>query len=663
MPVSNSSSTETIEELIHNFQKYNNEVVKYTDEESQYFGDLIIRIEKSRRQRQSSYSELNDMDYQRYYDSNQRAANSYMAPKKNRSDVRVVMGTTEEKENSLLSAVLNYNLEPTIFTYDDFNMEDKELGNVMEKLVAKSRELESWEEKRVLIYKEALDQGNVFVDEQWIEDVKIQKKIKNINWADGVKIKDIKWETKEVIEEGMCQSRLIAGDKVYLGNIREVDIKKQPYIFTKDRISYAEAATIYGNWERFKYVQKRVVYFNNQNDITGYRVWTLEDLENGMVEVVKYQDKYSNEFMLILNGVMMLPIGFPLTAVSPSGEYTMSKGDIFPISQFFAYGKSIPAKSKVDQELLDEMYKLVILKTRKSFNPVLANNTNKVFSEDINIPGNIINGVDPNKLQPIGDSSGVNLAEFNALQFIKSIVDEKTVSPVFTGDVSGKNQTATEIMEMKKQQMMKLGLVILGIINLEKQMAYKRIYNILANWTEPIDRRVNPVTKKIEDVYRMVTIDGQVEENLNGKNIIEFNPNAGNYSPDQIMEEENMLEQKYKMPVRKTYLDPKIKNFRMNWYVNVSASEKYTSELERILFKQDIQDAITLFGPQSLNFDYLRKKFATLSKQDPTKFFVSSVPSFPTQAAMGGGDNGGLGAQLNRGMATAPMVQPQQAPQ
>jgi hypothetical protein len=49
------------------------------------------------------------------------------------------------------------------------------------------------------------------------------------------------------------------------------------------------------------------------------------------------------------------------------------------------------------------------------------------------------------------------------------------------------------------------------------------------------------------------------------------------------------------------------------------------------------------------------KRFAVLSKQDPEKFFVKNVPAMPTEAALGGGDNGGLGAQLNRGLGTSSM--------
>ncbi len=353
----------------------------------------------------------------------------------------------------------------------------------------------------------------------------------------------------------------------------------------------------------------------------------------------------------------MLPCGFPLEVVSPSGEYTIAKGDIYPISQFFAYSKSIPAKTKVDQEVLDEMLKLIVLKTRKSFMPPLANNTGRVLSRKIMNAGEITNQLDPNKIQVIGDATGVSSSEFAAFEFIKNIIDQKSVSPTFMGETQSGRQTATEILELKKQQMMKLGMVIFGIISLEKQLAWLRIYNILTNWTKVQEKKYNDITQKLEDVYKTIEVDTEMEDTQSGKKIIEFNPNVNQYSPEQIMEEEEQLSQVMRKPVRKTYMSPDIAKMKYFWYITINPTERNSSDLERVMFKQDIQDAITLFGPQTLNYSYLMKRYAVLTKQNPEKFFNKSVPAQPTDAALGGGDQGGLGAQLNRGLGTSMMGQ------
>jgi len=626
----------------------------YTPEEAAYRSELIRKLTTAQVARDSNYREFNDTNYTQYYDSNLRAANSYIEPKRNPEDTRVVTGTTEEKGSTLLSAILNYNLEPNIMAFDKEMMEIDELGKNIEDLVKKSREIENYEEKRVLIYKEMLDQGTCFVEEQWVEETKVVKKLKDVNWSDGVKVKSIKWD--ETDAEGFCgcQTRLIRGDKVYLGDVREFQLSKQPYIFTLDKMSYAEAETIYKNWDRWEFVPKKIVRVV-PTDYSTYRDWTLEAVQENFVEVIKFQNKWTNEFMIMLNGVMMLPCGFPLEAISPSGDYTVAKGDVYPISQFFAYSKSIPAKTKVDQAVLDEMMKLIVLKTRKSYMPPMANNTGRVLSRKIFNAGEITNQIDPAKLQPIGDATGVTASEFNAFEFIKSIVDQKSVSPAFAGDQTSGTQTATEILELKKQQMMKLGLVIYGIISLEKQLSWLRTYNILTNWTKKQDTRVNEFTGQLEEVFKTIEVESNFEEGQKGKKIIQFSPEAGEYTPEQIMQEESMLSEQKRMPVRKTYISPEIAKMKNFYYINITPVEKETSDLQKIMFKTDVQDAMNLFGAQSLNFPYLMKRYAVLSRQNPEKFFIPNAPVTPSEQAMKGGDNNGLGAQLNRGIGTSPM--------
>ena len=637
---------------------FNRESVKYSKEENEYYNLLVQRMTSAKRVRDGAHPELNEMSYKQYYDTNLKACNSYIPPKKNKADTRVVTGTTEEKENTLLAAILNYNLEPSINAYDTFDMEVEGLGKAMEKLVRKSREMENYDEKKVGIYKELLDQGNVFVEEQWVEESKIEKRIKNESDMDFSDLDKVKWDEEEVDGFKGCCVNLIRGDKVYLGNIMENELVKQPFLFTVDYIPYSESMAIYGGWQRFKYVRD---YIGNNagvmdnNSKSQYRSWLFDERNNGLVEVIKYQNRKQNELQIFLSGVMMLPVGFPLTVISPGGDYSIAKGDGFLISKFFAYSKSIAAKTKVDQEVLDEMMKLVILKTRKSYQPTYANNTGKFLSDKDLIGGTILTQIDPTKLVQIGDNAGVTNAEFSAFQFIKSIVDEKTVSPAFSGDMATREQSATEVLEMKKQQMMKLGLVIWGVVTLEKQLSWLRLNNILKHWTMVQDKRKDPLLKKLVDVYMRINVTGEVSENQTGKNIIEFNPETSQITPEQVGMEEEMLSGIYNMPVKKTYIDPAIQNTKLNWFITIVPTEKDSTDLERVMFKQDIQDAITLFGPQSLNYEYSKKRFASLSHQDPDKFFMKGVPAMPTEQAMKGGDNGGLGAQLNRGLGTSAM--------
>lgn len=632
---------------------------KYNEEEITYRGFLIQRLYNASESRAEKYTEFDDMTYTRNYEENAKAANAYLRPKKNEEDTRIVTGTTKEKVGTLVSALLNYNLEPNIVAYDDNDLEVEELGESMEKLVEKSRKIEEYDDKRPLIYKELVDQGTCFVEEVYIEKQCVEKKIKDIDWSEGVDPSKIKWDKKMKKVYGTCEAKLLVGTKVFLGNIREFDIRQQPYMFVAEIVPYENAKTIFGKWERWKYVPRNLkeVYESVDSGETDYYNWTSRELEKNMVEVIRYYDKNANEMMIMCNGVMMLPAGFPLTAVSPSGEYPVAKGDIDPF-QFFAYSKSFPNKTKVDQQVLDEVLRNLILKLQQSFSPPMANNSNRVLSRRIFFPGTITRGVNTDKVKPLLDSIGVTNSDFQMFQLIKEGINEKTVSPVFSGDTLPSRTTATQVLETKKQQMMKLGMTIWGVISLERQLAWLRIYNILANWTKPVDKRVDKLKSELKDVYRTVTIDSKFDDGVPGRTIIDFDPAGTELDSYQIEAENKMLSRPGGKKVRKYYLNGKeLRQLKTKWYVTVQPTEKETSELKQVMFSQKIQDAYNLFGPQSVNQEYAKQRFALVSGEDPEKFFNQApqqqmqqgVPGME-EAAMAEGEIGGtIGKELKEG--------------
>jgi len=468
----------------------------------------------------------------------------------------------------------------------------------------------------------------------------------------------------------MCKSTLISGTKVYLGNMREFHMANQPFVFTKEIIPYRKAESIYRNWERWEHVPKKIrkTTESDGSDETIYTDWSLDGVDKDMVEIIKYQDKWNNEYMILVNGVMMLPVGFPLEAVSPSGEYTIAKGVAEPISEFFPYGKSSPAKSKADQEVLDEMIKLMVLKTQQSYKPPMANRTKRVLSSRIFHPGTIHADIDPNMIKPIITPTGVTPAEFSAFELVKKIIDEKTVSPQFSGQSATGTQTATEIMELKKQQMMKLGLLIWGVMDLEKQMCWLRIQNILENWTKPIDNKVDDIKGELSNVYRTISIDTTLEGGQKGTKMIEFNPELSqSLSSEQVKAEEDFLSTPSK-EVRKAYINPDVlRALKYIWFITITPTEKDSSELDRVLFTQNIKDASELFGFQSMNLEYLRERFAILAKEDPSKFFIKGVPSVPMamqEMEQGNKRSGGdMGSQMAEGIQKPSLKEMVGAPQ
>src|SRR3990167_6854393 len=92
-----------------------------TPEEQEQYNRIVDRIVKARNQREQPGEELDGMSYEQAYQSNKRAAMTYLTPKKNDDEVRVNTGTTEKRIELVMNELLALNLtgEVRAFYKDD----------------------------------------------------------------------------------------------------------------------------------------------------------------------------------------------------------------------------------------------------------------------------------------------------------------------------------------------------------------------------------------------------------------------------------------------------------------------------------------------------------------------------------------------------------------
>ena len=611
--------------------------VKYTDAEKDQLSKIRNDCSNAAEQRSLKYIEFDGMDYETWYDKSKKASQGYIEPKINDEDVRVVTGTTREKGNILVNTFLNYNLEPDVTAYDDNDVEVAELGEVVEKMIRKSRRLEfpDWEVKRPMAYLEFVGQGNVHVEECWDGFSIPEKDLENFDWAEGVDPKKIKWKKRLNKIYYECNTHIINGTDVFPGNARQFFMEMQPFMVLRRTLSLSAAQGMYENWERFKSVPKYAQDFVSKMD-TGqqYDDFQMIETDVDLVEEIRYFNKWTNEYQIMLNGVMMLPEGFPLSALIGLCEYPIAKGDCEPISVNFYWSRGVGSKLKTDQAMIDEMYKMMIIKTRKSYKPPLSNMTGQKIGTSIHLPGTIFEGLDPEKIKQIGEANGVTPAEFNMMQFVQGIIDEKSTSPSFEGQAPDTRATARQIIEQQQRSMVKIGIAILGIINLENRLAWLRLYNILKHWTDAQDQRISGAKAGIKAKYRTIDMEDTLEDGQQGSRIIEFTEDMP--SEQQVNAEADLISYKRKKNVQLHKINPKeLKNLKYRWEINTIPTEKNTSDLKAALFSDYMKETLAIFAPLGKvpNIDYLADRHALVNQEDPNRIWggAQQQPQMPGQ--------------------------------
>lgn len=608
----------------------------------QYQSYLEIRLSRAQEARDRVWPEFTDKTYLTYFEQNEKIANTYLEPKKNEDDVKIASGTIESKLNTLLSHIDNLNLTPEVRAFDREDVPMRDLGTAMTDIMDKLAEHDGGvdggdSEKRMLRQRELLKQGTVFVQDSWCKKYQTKKKLAKA--FNGKFRQDADFYATRLVKvfEGPDR-RLLYAPNVYLGDPTVFSMDDQPYAFTIEQMHYDVAKGMFGELEMWKHVQKGMngnTLFSLTNNTVGgrtiydgkFRMMTLKD---DQVEIIKYQDPTRDEFQIMINGVMMLPIGFPLSAVTPGGKVNIAKQILYPINPQFAYGKSFVSSGDVYElsKILDEMLKLFVLKTRKSVTPPYINLSGKIISRRVLSPGNISQGIPAGALQPIGtESQGVTTGEFQVYQEILNRIENSTVSPIFSGQFGKANTTATEVLEVQRQARLALGIITAACTMLEVKLSYLRLPIVITHYLAPNGQFVDDdgiVREKYRSVSREVDIEGD------GRGTRRVIPMDGPLPSQKIVRQLELLDENNTgYPSQRIYLSPRgLNKALVTWRVVVVPKEKDSSAYEKLLFRETLADAMTLINLGSMpNVAGIENEFSKIYGMDRSKFFGSADES------------------------------------
>jgi len=635
----------------------------YSPEDKKYLTFLKKRLEDSKTMKNTPLPEFNNKTYYQDYEENIKIANTKLPEKKYDDDVVISAGTVEAKVEALLSHVNGLQFSPEVLAFDRENNLINDLGIALTDAIFQTEETDGGEvggdeEKKMLRQRELLCQNAVFVQEEWLRRFETKKKLKEKYSGQYKDWGKEKWDEKlELVFEGPART-LLHGPNVYLGDISEYFQERQPYIFAAFQQHYDVARTKYGKFENWQYVKAGAIPAETTDEVkTIYdNKWRLTEVQANHVEIILYQDKPNDEFQILINGMPMLPIGFPLSAVCPMGEYNIVKQVLKPKHAKFAYGTAFVASGSIKEisALIDEMLKLFVLKTRKSVSPAYINTSGRVISKKVLSPGRISMGIPPDSLQPIGtESQGVTANEYNILKELQDRIDKSTISNQFAGQQGKSGTTATEVLELQRQAKLTLGLTIAACVLLEKKLGYLRLWDIIENYYNPIDSKVVTVNdvRKYINTYRKTTRQTNVDgAGMGERQVIPMDTmdEQGNMdlsklpSPDVIRQMEFDEEDKRGIPVQKIFISPQgLKVARIRWYIVINPKEKEGTAFFKVLFREQLNDMLLLMQLGSMpNRDGLEEEFSRVWGKSRNKLFAAPSQMSPEMAGVSQGTQG-----------------------
>lgn len=610
----------------------------YTEEQARYRSDVLTKLQYDYVIREQTHMELNDMCYSEYYLRNRQQDFAYNPPRKNPQDSRIVSGITHEKDNTILSILTEMNFQPKVRIYDNNDIELQDAGTVLTAILKKSLIKEKFNEKLAEYLRVNISQGNVFVEEKPNCKKFKTKKIQTNKTEDPFKMK---WNT--IIEKDYSNSEttLIPNTAVFLSNLLEPDLHKQDHITIVMHMPRSIVETYYKDFPLWKNVPQGATRIIPQNVSGIWSDYYIQQPADKYVEVIIYQSEVRNEYNVFLNGVMMYPIqvqdgmitGFPLTYISPSGKYSIIKGDNERIP-FFAYGKSVPSKTEVKEETMNELMRLMVFKMRQAARPPVGNNSDKILPANIWDPGVVTPDVRKDDLSILTPNSGITSSDFSFYELISTSINESSVSISLEGGNQESNITATQFLDQKKQSLKKLGLSIDNTIAFLKEFYWLRLFNEIQKVTEKKTKYNHEDEKLIEAFEDLIVEDGN-KEKIHVKMV---DSNIGMTEQDVLDEEEESKTPTKILYTRPDWLQNLVNNLKDKMYIDVIAEpEGQNQSLISILFNLLTGYANLRGGViHNLNFEYIDKIVGENSGFESDKLFLKTPP--PMAPNIGGAE-------------------------
>jgi len=583
-------------------------------------GDMI-------KERNRTYHQFNDRNLTQFVDDSNKRIQGYVpsreAQGKEDWQSNVFNQASRNKLKAFVAAVANV---PPGLKYkavgEDGGM-DIMRANIMKNLVNHSRYNSNPE---VDIFWEAWacgTEGTVIKYDGFLKTKYKRKFIKSYDVTTG----DLEFEEKEVLVNNECVDIQVPLSELFITDFIINDIQEQPAIAWIRYLDKDSVEKEFGQYKNYKYVldKTQIGEYMPETETFFYSKWGART-ENNDYEVVKYYNRYKDQYRIVVNGVLLLDA--PMLWGRKDKLYPFSKTIFEPFSsKHFFYGNSLANANMDVQDVINTLYNMSLDKTYRSLNPpLLAGIKNKdlleLENENIGMETTLyVDDINQIRYQEI---PGVNSSEMAMIQWVSQGMDLGTLDQTQQG-VAGRGVTAREIVIANENAKKLKGLFFTFLTDLWVQKTKLRVLNILMNYTQPMVKEVVGKDGSIvyQESFRTILVDNsEFPDGSSGTLAVQFvkdKKSLPNKKELDIEEEKyNLQGEKYeKIAITSSYLDDYDYDIQI---IPESLYQKDTAEAQA-LFQEKLQTLANFFPQMFMaNQSVLFEDFIKTYNEDISKY-------------------------------------------
>ena len=366
-------------------------------------------------------------------------------------------------------------------------------------------------EKNKLIMLAALTTPKAIIFEGWRMR---KRKIKEILERDKKTGEILKVKPNELVYSNDPYSELIPVEDFIPGSMKIRDIQEQPRLTWAPRMQEEQfkrefPIKIYPEADKVKVSGELI-----NEGISEFSV--RDDLKENEVEVIRYFNKWEDEYHIIANNILLTKPGNPIPF--DHKEYPFVWGGFEELNEHFVYDLPLPIKLMDMQDVNNEVLNLTLDMLWRALNEVLLVSNKDEINEDQLYAGGIIDVDNPTNIQKLQFGSGLAFsASENLLNRIKKSLESSSVDAILAGQIGDRsNVTAREVIVAREAALEIASLFLENMENMERDRAYLRVKNMLDRYQRPVDfqKRVgDKLLKQALPVFRSFSVKNMMLEN------------------------------------------------------------------------------------------------------------------------------------------------------
>lgn len=505
--------------------------------------------------------------------------------------------------------------------------EDYRKAQILTNLYEYSEDVDDYEELLINLLLECIMKGTAIGYEGHEMH---EKTIREVTGSgDDIKITSKKRRTNKLF------GAIVPLEDFYPSSVGVRKIKDMPFCFWRSTLPYQQFLADYAQYGRASKVQPKANYSDKEASKPYYLEYISDDVQLGQVEIIRYYNRDTDEYIIIANGVWLNPVMDKENANISPLPFTHKELPFwdmrFELLPNFFYGRALPDKLKAMQDVLNVLTNMLLDQSFLTiFKPMLTSGFDSI-EDDYLRPGRRTpvdtQGMSIKDQYMVLDSGAPNGWHQFILDYTRRIMSEASLDQVQSGTAGvGGRTTAEEIRTATEGVASVLGLfarlVNFGI----KRKALLRAKNILQFWTDKNSPVIDQVlgeggSSEMKDCFNTFKIDNTVlSSGKRGIKIIEMYANKKKMPTKTQQANRALLKQTETNKKVEIISIPGeyIRSLDFDIKLGVNKRSENTRELQKAMMLEKVRVYMSFF-PQIVDQVELAAQMAELMGDDPTK--------------------------------------------